>query len=89
MTTTDQTYRLFIDGEWIEPAAGAYPIVNPATEQVIGRAPEASPDQVRDAVPVDITRQRHVAGDATELECEVDLPVQWPQSWSPGTACEA
>ena len=50
MTTTDQTYRLFIDGEWIEPAAGAYPIVNPATEQIIGRAPEASPDQVRDAV---------------------------------------
>jgi acyl-CoA reductase-like NAD-dependent aldehyde dehydrogenase len=50
VTTTDQTYRLFIDGEWIEPAAGGYPVINPATEQVVGQAPEASADQVRDAV---------------------------------------
>ncbi len=50
MTATDQSYRLFINGEWIEPASGSYSVINPATEQVVGEAPEASPDQVRDAV---------------------------------------
>ena len=50
MTTAAAGYRLFIDGEWVEPAGGRYPITNPATEQPVGQAPEASPDQVRDAV---------------------------------------
>ena len=49
-TAADAGYRLFIDGEWVEPAAGHYAVVNPATEQVVGQAPEASVDQVRDAV---------------------------------------
>jgi len=44
------TYRLFLGGEWVEPGLGRYPIVNPATEQVIDEAPEAAPGQVRDAV---------------------------------------
>jgi acyl-CoA reductase-like NAD-dependent aldehyde dehydrogenase len=46
----DQTYRLFIGGEWVEPAKGGYAVVNPATEQVVAEAPEAGVDQVRDAV---------------------------------------
>lgn len=45
MTTTDD-YRLFIGGEWVEPAAGRYAVVDPATEEVVGLAPEASRDQV-------------------------------------------
>ncbi len=47
--TSDTNYRLLIDGEWAEPTKGRYPIVNPATEQVISEAPEAGVDQVRDA----------------------------------------
>jgi acyl-CoA reductase-like NAD-dependent aldehyde dehydrogenase len=38
-------YRLLIGGEWVEGANGTYDIVNPATEQVVGAAPEASVDQ--------------------------------------------
>ncbi len=38
-------YRLLIHGEWVEGANGTYDIVNPATEQVVGVAPEASVDQ--------------------------------------------
>ena len=38
-------YRLLIGGEWVEGANGTYPIVNPATEQVVGEAPEASVEQ--------------------------------------------
>ncbi|HEU5033856.1 MAG TPA: aldehyde dehydrogenase family protein [Mycobacteriales bacterium] len=45
----EQTFRLFIDGEWVEPAGGHYDVVNPATEEVVGRAPEASRAQVYEA----------------------------------------
>ncbi|MGW4688713.1 aldehyde dehydrogenase family protein [Streptomyces sp. NPDC004244] len=38
--------RLFIGGEWVEPAGGHYEVVNPADESVVGLAPEASPAQV-------------------------------------------
>ena len=48
-TTSPQDYRLFYGGEWVEPAGGRYPIVNPATEQVVGEAPEASREQVQEA----------------------------------------
>ncbi|MDZ7675813.1 MAG: aldehyde dehydrogenase family protein [Acidimicrobiales bacterium] len=35
-------YRLLIGGEWVEGDDGTYPVVNPATEEVVGEAPEAS-----------------------------------------------
>jgi acyl-CoA reductase-like NAD-dependent aldehyde dehydrogenase len=47
--TDDNNYRLFIGGEWVEPAAGHYDVINPATEEVVGQAPEASRQQVYDA----------------------------------------
>ncbi|MFE5615135.1 aldehyde dehydrogenase family protein [Streptomyces sp. NPDC056463] len=43
------TQRLFIGGEWVEPDGGHYEVVNPATEGVVGLAPEASRDQVYEA----------------------------------------
>ena len=45
-----QTFRLFIDGDWVEPSKGGYAIVNPATEAVVAEAPEVGVDQVNDAV---------------------------------------
>jgi acyl-CoA reductase-like NAD-dependent aldehyde dehydrogenase len=45
----DSDYRLYIGGEWVEPAGGHYDVINPATEEVVGRAPEASRQQVYDA----------------------------------------
>ena len=38
-------YRLLIGGEWVDGDKGEFDIVNPATEQVIGTAPEASVEQ--------------------------------------------
>ena len=38
----DATYRLLIGGDPLEAANGTYAIVNPATEQVVGHAPNAS-----------------------------------------------
>nr|WP_202122160.1 aldehyde dehydrogenase family protein [Streptomyces sp. BA2] len=40
---------MFIGGEWIEPGGGHYEVVNPATEGVVGLAPEASREQVHAA----------------------------------------
>lgn len=37
--------RLFVGGAWVEPADGHYEVIDPATEDVVGRAPEASRDQ--------------------------------------------
>ncbi|MER6413526.1 aldehyde dehydrogenase family protein [Streptomyces humidus] len=41
--------RLFIDGAWREPDGGHYEVVDPASEGTVGWAPEASPDQAREA----------------------------------------
>ncbi|HEX6310185.1 MAG TPA: aldehyde dehydrogenase family protein [Acidimicrobiia bacterium] len=41
--------RLLIGREWVEGANGTYEVVNPATEEVVGEAPEASADQARAA----------------------------------------
>jgi acyl-CoA reductase-like NAD-dependent aldehyde dehydrogenase len=49
MSVTVEPGRLLIDGEWVEPADGYYDVVNPATEQVIGQAPEASVAQALEA----------------------------------------
>ncbi|CAN5583989.1 aldehyde dehydrogenase family protein [soil metagenome] len=46
---SDSTYRLTINGESVEGAAGTYDIINPATEEVAGRAPEASGEQANAA----------------------------------------
>ena len=44
------TYGLFIDGSWVEPDAGRYEVINPATERSITSAPDASVGQVQDAI---------------------------------------
>ncbi|MEU1310210.1 aldehyde dehydrogenase family protein [Streptomyces cinnamoneus] len=43
-------YGHWIDGAWRAPEKGHYPIVNPATEEVVGEAPESTPAEVADAV---------------------------------------
>ncbi|MBS1848320.1 MAG: aldehyde dehydrogenase family protein, partial [Actinobacteria bacterium] len=35
-------YRQLIGGEFVEGSDGTYPIINPATEQVVAEAPQAS-----------------------------------------------
>lgn len=40
----------YIDGRWTDPDSGRYDVTNPATEAVIGTAPDASVDQVAQAI---------------------------------------
>lgn len=44
------TYQLYIDGRWVEPADGRYDDISPATEQTIAAAPDASVSQVGEAI---------------------------------------
>ena len=48
-TTTTSGYRQLIGGEWRDGSDGVYEIINPATEEVVAEAPEASADDVRAA----------------------------------------
>ncbi|MFD8329315.1 aldehyde dehydrogenase family protein [Streptomyces lydicus] len=41
--------RLFVGGEWVAPAGGHYEVIDPATETVVGLAPEATRAQVHEA----------------------------------------
>src|SRR5437867_3424961 len=41
---------VLIGGEWVRAAGGTYPVVNPATEEPAGYAPECSVEQVHAAV---------------------------------------
>jgi acyl-CoA reductase-like NAD-dependent aldehyde dehydrogenase len=45
----DKNWQLLINGEWVDPAAGTYDVIDPATTKVVGRAPEASVQQAEDA----------------------------------------
>jgi acyl-CoA reductase-like NAD-dependent aldehyde dehydrogenase len=45
----DRSWRLLIDGEWVEPAGGRYEIIDPNTTTTVGYAPEATSDQADDA----------------------------------------
>jgi aldehyde dehydrogenase (NAD+) len=48
--TLVDTYQLYIDGTWVEPADGRYDDISPASEQTIATAPDASVAQVGDAI---------------------------------------
>lgn len=42
--------KMLVNGAWRAGGAGEYQVVNPADEQVVGVSPEASPEDVREAV---------------------------------------
>ncbi|MFJ9423054.1 aldehyde dehydrogenase family protein [Streptomyces sp. NPDC101249] len=46
---TPAPQRLFVGGAWTEPDGGFHDVVDPATEERVGLAPEASPAQARAA----------------------------------------
>jgi len=50
MTASEnKRYRMLIDGQWVDGAEGTSAVVNPATEEIVGYAPEASVQQANDA----------------------------------------
>ncbi len=53
VTTTKQpvAYQMYIDGRWVDSDSGAtFDVINPATEEVIATAPEASVGELRRAL---------------------------------------
>ncbi|HVM95062.1 MAG TPA: aldehyde dehydrogenase family protein [Candidatus Acidoferrales bacterium] len=41
--------KVLIGGQWVAAARGTYPVINPATEETVGLAPEASVEQAQQA----------------------------------------
>src|SRR5580700_9234595 len=41
-STTRNEQQLLIGGKWLDASDGTYDIINPATEEVVGQAPNAS-----------------------------------------------
>jgi phenylacetaldehyde dehydrogenase len=63
--TRDET-QLLIGGKWTDSGNGTYEIVNPATEQVVGQAPDASVDDANAAAAA--ARQAFPAWAATPVD---------------------
>ncbi|MCX4906404.1 aldehyde dehydrogenase family protein [Streptomyces sp. NBC_00878] len=63
--------RLFIGGSWVEPDGGHYEVIDPATEGVVGLAPEASRDQVHAAAAAAREAFRSWSGTAPEERATV------------------
>jgi acyl-CoA reductase-like NAD-dependent aldehyde dehydrogenase len=66
-----QTRQLLIGGEWVDGAAGGYDVVNPATEEVVGVAPEASEAQAADAARAAQTAFASWSQTAPEVRAEL------------------
>jgi acyl-CoA reductase-like NAD-dependent aldehyde dehydrogenase len=60
-----------IGGDWVDGADGGYEIVNPATEEVVGVAPEASEEQALDAARA--AREAFPAWSQTSPDVRADL----------------
>jgi betaine-aldehyde dehydrogenase len=51
VTSDVKTYQLFINGEWVESnSKKTFPVYDPASEEVIARAPDANAEDVNSAV---------------------------------------
>ena len=67
MSATLRHYKLFINGDWAEPASGKYiEVINPATGDVVASAPDASSEDVDAAVKA--ARQAFESGWAFESQ---------------------
>src|SRR5580700_913028 len=50
-TTQAQTYRMYVDGEWIESSSGkTFPVYDPSTEEIIAEVPDSNAKDVDRAV---------------------------------------
>ena len=79
-------YRQLIGGELVEGGNGTYEIVNPATEQVVAEAPEASVADVQAAAAAQrppSLRGRHSSpssGPSCWARCPSGSSPRWPTS---------
>ena len=65
--------QLFIGGKWVEASGGTYDVVNPATEEVVGTAPNAT---VADAEAAAAAAKRH--GPPGRRHLRKSAPPSWP-----------
>ncbi|HMD44869.1 MAG TPA: aldehyde dehydrogenase family protein [Acidimicrobiales bacterium] len=71
MTDHPHEDRLLIGGEWVEASGGTYDVVNPATEEVVGRAPDATAADATAAAAAARAAAGPWADVAVEERCEL------------------
>ena len=73
--------KLYIGGEWVDPAGSeTIDVVNSSTEEVMGRIPQGTPEDVDRAVAGRARRLRVVVADAARGAREPD-PARSPPGW--------
>ena len=63
--------KILVGGKWVDASAGTYDVVNPATEEVVGRAPQSSPADAQAAAAA--AREAFPAWSRTSPEQRSDL----------------
>ena len=76
-------FQLLIGGEWVDGGDGAYEIVNPATEEVVGEAPNASVADAEAAAPRRPRRSRRGRRRRPEHRAELLEPGRRPARQAP------
>ena len=84
----ERAWKLLIGGEWVEPAGGTYPVVDPNDGSVVGHAPEASAAQAEDAARAAceaLPRWRALSAEerCTRLSKLADVLERMAGSWLP------
>ena len=64
-------FQLLIGGEWVDGGDGTYDVVNPATEEVVGQAPNASVADAEAAARLPPPRSRPGRGPRQEHRAEL------------------
>ena len=77
--------KLYIGGEWVEPAGTeTIDVINPTTEEVIGRIPEGTPEDVDRAVRGRARGVRGVVADVARTSAREllrrDRRRRWPSA---------
>ena len=79
--------QLFIGGKWVGASGGTYEVVNPATEEVVGTAPNATAADADAAAAAAHATPTRVGGDASAEERRASWPVPPRPSRRGPTSC--
>ncbi len=82
----ERAWKLLIGGEWVDPAAGTYPVIDPNDGAVVGHAPEATAAQAEDAAAaargaLGVWRSRTPAERGNRLARLADVIERMAPSW--------
>ena len=88
-----EKFQSYIGGEWVDGEAGSYEIVNPATEEIVGHAPQVTVNQSLAATEAAAaagwtrTRPQRLGGSGGSAEQAVRTRTKSRSTPSTGACC--